>query len=202
MEPLDLVAVADRIGIVSFAISGVAVGIRAKLDLYGLIVLGLVTAIGGGFMRDIVISDIPRVLQTTDYLLFAIGATVVAISAGALGWTAPGPIMKAADSLGTGAFAATGALLSVEAGLDWPAGIILAVLTATGGGVIRDVLVGAIPHVLHRGLNATGSAVGGAVTLALVSTDVTVAALAGGVVGMLVTAAGHTERVRLPTLPG
>ena len=200
MDPLDLVAVADRIGIVAFAVSGVAVGIRARLDLYGLVVLGLVTAIGGGFMRDIVISDIPRVLQTTDYLLFAIGATVAGIVAGVLGWNAPGLAMKAAGSLGTGAFAVTGALLSLEAGLLWPAGIILAVLTATGGGVVRDILAGEIPQVLHKGLNATGSAAGGAVTLALASTDITIAALAGGIVGMVVTAAGHTERVRLPTI--
>lgn len=200
MDPLDLVAVADRIGIVAFAVSGVVVGIRAKLDLYGLVVLGLVTAIGGGFTRDIVIGDIPRVLQTTDYLLFAIGATVIGIIGGALKLTAPEPIMKAADALGTGAFAATGALLSREAGLEWPAGVILAVLTATGGGLIRDVLAGEIPQVLHRGLNATGSAIGGAVTLALAPTDVTAAALAGGIVALVITAAGHTERVRLPKI--
>ncbi len=200
MDPLDLVAVADRIGIVAFAVSGVAVGIRAKLDLYGLIALGLVTAIGGGVTRDIVIGDIPRSFVTTDYLLFAMGATLAGILARALGWDAPGLAMKVADSLGTGAFAATGALLAWGAGLDWPAGIILAVLTATGGGVLRDVLAGEIPQVLHRGLNATGSAIGGGVTLLIVGTDPTIAALAGGTVGMFVTAAGHTERVRLPKI--
>ncbi|MCA9851351.1 MAG: TRIC cation channel family protein, partial [Dehalococcoidia bacterium] len=51
MDAFDLVLAADRIGIVAFAISGVAVGIRAKLDLYGLAALGLATAIGGGVIR-------------------------------------------------------------------------------------------------------------------------------------------------------
>ncbi|MCA9856957.1 MAG: TRIC cation channel family protein, partial [Dehalococcoidia bacterium] len=59
MDAFDLVLAADRIGIVAFAISGVAVGIRAKLDLYGLAALGLATAIGGGVIRDVVIGDVP-----------------------------------------------------------------------------------------------------------------------------------------------
>ena len=201
MDALDLVLVADRIGIVAFAISGVAVGIRAKLDLYGLAALGLATAIGGGTMRDVVIGDVPRVFENTDYLLFALAATAVAIAAGALGWRAPGPILKTADAIGTGAFAPTGALLAFEAGLDWPAAMILAILTATGGGVTRDLMVREVPWVLHRGLNASASALGGLITFALAE-DATVALLVGGTIAMTITALGHTERVHLPSLRG
>jgi uncharacterized membrane protein YeiH len=199
MEPLDLITAADRIGIVAFAIAGVAVGIRARMDLYGLIAMGLVSAIGGGVTRDVVIGDMPRAFVTTDYLLFAMAGTGIGIVAGALGWRAPGPVMQAADAVGTGAFAATGALLAHSAGLEWPAGIILAILTATGGGVIRDVLATQVPQVLHAGLNATASAIGGGVTLLLIATP-TEAALAGGVVATTVTALGHTGWVRMPRL--
>lgn len=197
MDALDLVLAADRIGIVAFAISGVAVGIRSKLDLYGLAALGLVTAVGGGIIRDVVIGDVPRVFENTDYLLFALAATAGAITAGALGWDAPGPVLKTADAIGTGAFAPTGALLAFEAGLDWPAAAILAILTATGGGVIRDVMVREVPWVLRKGLNASASAIGGLVTFALVD-DPTVALLVGGVIAMVVTGLGHTDRVSLP----
>ncbi len=197
MDALNLVLAADRIGIVAFAISGVAVGIRSKLDLYGLAALGLVTAVGGGIIRDVVIGDVPRVFENTDYLLFALAATAGAIAAGALGWDAPGPVLKTADAIGTGAFAPTGALLAYEAGLDWPAAAILAILTATGGGVVRDVMVREVPWVLRKGLNASASAIGGLVTFALVD-DPTVALLVGGAIAMVVTGLGHTDRVSLP----
>ncbi|MEX1022922.1 MAG: TRIC cation channel family protein [Dehalococcoidia bacterium] len=199
MDALDLVLAADRIGIVAFAVSGVAVGIRARMDLYGLLALGIVTAIGGGVTRDVVIGDIPRVFQNVDYLLFAVGATTLAVGAGALGWRAPGAILKAADAIGTGAFAPTGALLAHEAGLAWPAAIILAILTATGGGILRDVLATQSPQVLHAGLNATASILGGAVTVLLIA-DPTLAVVSGGLVAAGVTALGHTGWVSLPRL--
>jgi uncharacterized membrane protein YeiH len=197
MDPLALVLTADRIGIIAFAISGVAVGVRAKLDLYGLAALGLSTAIGGGVIRDVVIGDIPRVFVNTDYLLFAFGATGAAVASVGLRWTTPGPVLKVADSIGTAAFAPTGALLAYDAGLDWPAAMILAVLTATGGGVIRDVLARELPWVLHRGLNASASIAGGLVTFFLMSSP-TAALLVGGAVTLVITLLGHTERVRLP----
>ncbi|MCK9486159.1 MAG: TRIC cation channel family protein [Dehalococcoidia bacterium] len=199
MDPLDLVLAADRVGIVAFAISGVAVGLRARMDLYGLALLGMITALGGGVTRDVVIDDIPRVFQNIDYLYFAAGATALAVLAGALGWRAPGPILKTADALGTGAFAPTGALLAYEAGLEWPAAIILAILTATGGGIVRDVLATEVPSVLHTGLNATASILGGGVTVLLID-DPTVALLAGGAVAATVTGLGHLGWVRMPRL--
>ena len=199
MEPLDLVLAADRIGIIAFAISGVAVGVRAKLDLYGLAALGLSTAIGGGVIRDVVIGDIPRVFVNTDYLLFAFGSTAAAVAGAGMSFSTPGPVLKAADSIGTAAFAPTGALLAFDAGLEWPAAIILALLTATGGGVIRDVLARELPWVLHRGLNASASVAGGLATFLLMD-DPTLALLVGGFITLAITLVGHTERVRLPVL--
>ncbi len=197
MDLLALVAAADRIGIVAFALSGVAVGMRARMDLFGLAALGLVTAIGGGVMRDVVIGDVPRAFVTTDYLLFAIGATVVGILAGARGWESPEVIHRAADAVGTGAFGATGALLAAQAGLDWPAALLLAILTATGGGVIRDLLSDQVPRVLHSEMNATAAACGGIVTFILRG-DPTLAAVAGGAVGAVISGLGHTGLLRLP----
>ncbi len=201
MDALALAAIADRVGIVAFAISGVAVGRRAGMDLFGLATLGLVAAIGGGIMRDVLIGDVPRALVNTDYLLYAAASVAGAIAFGAYGGRLPVAILDIADAVGTGAFAATGALLATEAGLDWPAAILLAILTATGGGVLRDVLATRLPHVLQAELNATASALGGGLAFIL-RADPTVAALAGSLVATTISIVGHRGWMRLPRLSG
>ena len=201
MDAATLVAIADRVGIVAFAVSGVAVGRRAGMDLFGLATLGLVTAIGGGIMRDVLIGDVPRAIANTDYLLYAAGAAAAAIGFGAAGGRLPVSVLDVADAIGTGAFAATGALLATEAGLDWPAAILLAILTATGGGVLRDLLATRLPHVLQAELNATASALGGGLAFVLRS-DPTAAAVAGSLVAMTISIVGHRGWMRLPRLAG
>ena len=200
MTLLELVAAADRIGIAAFAISGVAVGFRARMDIFGLIALGLVTAVGGGVIRDVVIGDVPRVFIADDYLVIAVVSSLVAIGAGAAGWKAPDAVMKAADAIGTGAFATAGALIAWDANLNWAAAVILAVLTATGGGVLRDVLASNVPRVLHSEMNATGAVAGGALTYVLAeqAIDVAWATAAGALLAAAVAAFGHTGLLRLP----
>lgn len=191
---------ADRLGIIAFAISGVAVGIRARLDIIGLLTLGLVTAIGGGVARDVILGDIPRTLLATDYLLYAVGTSALGIVASWLGWTAPGPIMRTADAVGTGAFAVTGALLAREAGLEWAAGVVLAIVTATGGGILRDVLASEVPRVLQAELNATAAAAGGLVAVLIAPERLDVASVAGAAVAAVISGAGHAGIIRLPSL--
>lgn len=69
LDPADLVLIFDRIGIVAFAISGVQVGARRNLDVFGLLIMGLVTATGGGVMRDVVLGRLPLLFDREDYLL-------------------------------------------------------------------------------------------------------------------------------------
>jgi uncharacterized membrane protein YeiH len=196
-----LVGLADRIGIVAFAVSGVAVGLRRRMDLYGLLALGITTAIGGGTVRDLLLSEVPRALVRTDYLLFAAGASALAIGAAALGWRWPDPLLGVADAVGTGAFAVTGALLGREAGVAWPAIAVLAVLTATGGGVLRDLLANRVPVVLRTELNATAAALGGLTAYALDGVvDPGAAVLAGSTLAAVLSGAGRAGVGRLPRL--
>jgi uncharacterized membrane protein YeiH len=196
-----LVGLADRIGIVAFAVSGVAVGLRRRMDLYGLLALGVTTAIGGGVVRDLLLSEIPRTLIRTDYLLFAVGASGLAVGAAALGWRWPDPLLGAADAIGTGAFAVTGALLGREAGVAWPAIAVLAVLTATGGGVLRDLLANRVPVVLRTELNATAAALGGLAAYFLDSAiEARAAVLVGATLAAALSAAGRAGIGRLPRL--
>ncbi len=175
----DLVTLFDRIGIVAFAISGVEVGVRRRLDVFGLLVMGVVTATGGGLMRDLVLARLPFVIDREDYLLWAFGASAVAI---AIAWgerTIPRPLLAAADAVGLGAFAAAGALVGISADLGLPAVILLAILTATGGGVVRDLLAARVPLVLRAEVNASAAAVGGLVVWLIEPASTEAAALTG-----------------------
>ncbi|MEX1104195.1 MAG: TRIC cation channel family protein, partial [Dehalococcoidia bacterium] len=113
----DLVTLFDRIGIVAFAISGVEVGVRKRFDAFGLLTMGVVTATGGGLMRDLVLNRTPFVIEHEDYLLWAVGASIAAI---AIAWNErriPWQLLAAADAVGLGAFAAAGALAGIGADL-------------------------------------------------------------------------------------
>ncbi|MDE2641081.1 MAG: TRIC cation channel family protein [Chloroflexota bacterium] len=203
MDLAELVLLADRIGIVAFAIAGVAVGVRRRMDLFGLLAIGMLAAIGGGAVRDVLLGDLPRALTRTDYLAFAAGAAVLAIVAAWLGWRWPDRLLALADAIGTGAFAVAGALLAREAGLDWPAAVVLAILTATGGAILRDVLANRIPMAFRTDLNATAAGVGGLVAFFVAGEDEAVAAAAGAGLTAVLSLAGYAGLIRLPRMgPG
>ncbi|MGE5595917.1 MAG: trimeric intracellular cation channel family protein, partial [Hyphomicrobiales bacterium] len=161
LDIADLVPALDRIGIVAFALSGVQVGARRHLDVFGLLVMGVVTATGGGLVRDALLVRVPFVLAHDDYLLWAVLSSAVAIAIIWAGRTMPGWIVALADAAGLGAFAAAGALAAIHADLELPAVLILAIVTATGGGVIRDLLADRVPLVLRSEVNATAAVLGG-----------------------------------------
>lgn len=200
MDLAELVLLADRVGIVAFAIAGVAVGVRRRMDLFGLLAIGMLAAIGGGAVRDVLLGDLPRALTRTDYLAFAAGAAVLAIVAAALGWRWPDRLLALADAVGTGAFAVAGALLAREAGLDWPAAVVLAILTATGGAILRDVLANRIPTTFRTDLNATAAGVGGLVAFFVAGEDEAVAAAAGAGLTAVLSLAGYAGLLRLPRM--
>jgi uncharacterized membrane protein YeiH len=157
----DIIGVLDRAGLVAFAVGGVEVGFRRRFDLFGLLVMGVVAATGGGVMRDVVLNRTPLVLDRPDYILWPIVASVVAI---AFLWRRrrpPRTILAVVEAAGSGAFAVAGALAAIGADLPVTAVVLLAMLTATGGGVIRDVLADRIPQVLVVEVSATAAGLGG-----------------------------------------
>lgn len=190
-ELTDVVQIFDRIGIVAFALSGVEVGVRRRLDVFGLLVMGVVAATGGGLIRDLILARLPFVVEHWDYLLWAAGSASAAI---VVVWTnrrLPRALIAVADALGLGAFAVAGALAAIGADLAVPAVVLLAIVTAVGGGVIRDLLADRVPLVLRSEVNATAAAIGGLVVWALEPASLELAALAG---------LGATALVRVATL--
>ncbi|MEO9255259.1 MAG: TRIC cation channel family protein [Tepidiformaceae bacterium] len=197
----ELVGILDRVGIVAFAFSGVEVGARRRLDLFGLLVMGIVTATGGGLMRDIVIGRVPFVIERWDYLLWAIAASVVAIAFVLAHRHIPKPLLAVADAGGLGAFAAAGAFAGIHADLPVTAVVVLAIVTATGGGVLRDLLADRVPLVLRAEVNATAAALGGLAVWLLDPVSTGGAALVGLALAASVRVVGIALDLHLP-IPG
>lgn len=192
ISPGTLVGIFDRVGIVAFAYSGVAVGMRRNLDIFGLVVLGVVTCLGGGAVRDLLLDRTPLVLVREDYLALAVGSSVVAVLLISRSQVPLDGVLLVCRAVGLGAFTSAGALAAMSANLGLPAVLILAVVTATGGGVIRDVLADDVPAVLRAEINATAALGGGAIVWTLHRADPAWAALTAALaVALGVVAAGR-----------
>ena len=145
----------DIVGVFAFGLSGGLVAVRKRLDLFGVLVLAGATALGGGVLRDLLIGAIPPV-GISDWRLIA-----AALTAGLVTFVYhPGVerlsrLVKVLDAVGLAVFAVGGALIALAMpGIPPLAAIIVGTLTAVGGGVLRDVLVGQVPEVLRRELYA------------------------------------------------
>ncbi|PYE54523.1 putative membrane protein YeiH [Deinococcus yavapaiensis KR-236] len=161
--------VLDLVGIFAFSLSGALVGVRKRFDLFGVVVLGCVTAVGGGSIRDALTGTVPPVyLRDETYLWVAILGAVVGF--------AFGPrlerfdrTLSVFDTLGLALFAVSGALGGLALGFG-PLGVIfVGALSGVGGGVIRDVLARETPQILYRHdqLYATAAAAGALVVYLL-----------------------------------
>jgi len=196
----ELVNIAEQIGIVTFAFSGVAVGIKAKMDIFGIMVLGFVTALGGGLIRDVLLNDVPIALTSNLYFILTLISTGFAITLLPLKVSIGNSVIHAADAIGTGAFAVTGVMIGSNEMFSWAPCLALGMVTATGGGILRDILASRIPKVLSTQLNATGSLIGGSVTWLLIPHDLELAVLAGAVCTAVIVWVGHKGWLSMPSL--
>jgi uncharacterized membrane protein YeiH len=157
-------AAMNAVGTVAFAVAGASKGIDTDLDYLGISVLGIVTALGGGITRDLLVGRIPVALTTEADMTLALAGVLVAIGLARVerGDFSESPLLTIPDAVGLAAFAATGAIVGSDVGLS-PFGVVIcATLTGTGGGVIRDLLAQEIPSILHEDFYATCALVGGA----------------------------------------
>jgi len=166
--PVDVPALAlalDLLGTFVFGLSGGTLAVRRGLDLVGVLALSVAAALAGGMLRDVLLGATPvAALADARYLLAALGAGLVAFLATPLVQRLGKPVM-AFDALGLGLFAVTGCRKALAYGLDPPAALLLGVLTAVGGGVVRDLLVAEVPRVLREEVYALAALVGAAVVV-------------------------------------
>lgn len=171
-EPAVLLAL-DLCGTFAFGLNGALTAVRAtRLDVVGVVVLGMITALGGGIIRDVLIDALPPA-TLLDWRYYTL-----AIAGGLIAFALSRHLRKLEraitvfDAIGLSTFSVIGASTALNAGLGVAPAILLGAITAVGGGTLRDTLMGQIPSVLRTGLYAVPALMGAAVTVTAVETGV------------------------------
>lgn len=170
-----LLLIFELLGVVAFALSGAMIGLQKKMDIFGITTLGLITAVGGGVIRDVVLGNTPP--ETFKNPIYGIVAIVTSI------FVFIPKIRKIfdlrphffetlilfMDSLGLSVFTVVGIRTAVELNNDFNIYLLIfvALITGTGGGVLRDVLAGSRPYIFVKHFYATASLIGAAVCIGL-----------------------------------
>lgn len=171
MNPIDhqaaIIYFLDLLGTVAFAASGALAGVRRRMDLLGVIVLGIVTATGGGVMRDVLLNDTPPFCFKNElYLYLAVAASVVVFLT-PRSFERMNRAMLLLDALGLGTFLVIGTSKALSFHLGYLGAVIMGVMTATCGGLVRDLLSNEIPLILQREIYASACVVGGSLLFCL-----------------------------------
>lgn len=151
----------DLLGTVAFAISGVLVAMEKRLDMFGVLIIAFVTAVGGGTLRDLLIGNTPVAwMQEATYIITIVGTVILAIT-----FREKIKYLRKSlflfDTLGIGLYTMVGIEKGLNAELLPVMCIILGTITASFGGVIRDILCNEIPVIFHKEIYATACVVGG-----------------------------------------
>ncbi len=166
------ILIIELIGIIAFAISGAMIALKKNFDLFGIIVLGVITAVGGGAIRDIILGIYPPVMFTNSIYVFTAFATSCFVFLAAMlvkkqykkNRKMFMDIVNFFDAIGLGIFVITGTNTALVNGHVDNAflAIFVGVVTGIGGGMLRDILAGKIPFVLYKDVYASAAIVGSA----------------------------------------
>ncbi len=164
----NTIHILDLVGTAVFAITGALAAGRKRMDIFGVVVLGCVTALGGGTLRDIILGAYPIFwISNTGYLgaatIAAIGTFITARY-----WKLPTTLLMYGDAVGLAVFTVIGFQKGLQATHEFSIGIVMGVTTGVVGGIIRDLLSGEIPLILRREIYASASLCG-ALLLAILS---------------------------------
>jgi uncharacterized membrane protein YeiH len=158
----------DLTGTFAFALNGALTALRvARLDIVGVVTLGMITAIGGGIIRDVMLGSLPpATFRDWRYLAVAVAGGLIAFMFGRHLDRLTRPI-TVLDAAGLSLFAVTGANKALLLGVGPAQAVILGAITGVGGGTLRDVLIRQIPSVLSSGLYAIPALLGATATVGL-----------------------------------
>ncbi len=160
----------ELMGTVAFAASGAMTGINCRMDAFGVCVLGVITAVGGGMTRDVILGNVPGALTRPVYVIAAM-VTAVAVFAvvyfkknlfqGSIG-VLYDRIMLIMDSIGLGIFTVMGVMTGISQGYIENTFLltVLGTLTGVGGGLVRDMMAGQPPYIFVKHIYACASVAG------------------------------------------
>lgn len=156
---MSIITVLDLIGVFVFAMSGILAASEKKLDLFGAIIIAFVTALGGGTLRDLLMNtEIGWVANTTSIYVVISAAVLTLIFRQKLKYLRKTIFLF--DSMGIGIFTIIGVQKAISFDMPIEIAIILGVMTATFGGVIRDILCNEIPLIFRKEIYATACIAG------------------------------------------
>lgn len=172
----------EIVGTIAFASSGALVGIRKNMDILGVNILGITTAVGGGIIRDVILGiHPPKMFANPVYALCAIIIscilfTIVYFHKEFLSGRFMNQYERAMnlfDAIGLGIFTATGINTAIEVNLgdNWFLLIFVGVLTGVGGGILRDIMAKNMPVILAKQVYASASILGAVVYILLLKTS-------------------------------
>lgn len=157
----------DMFGVAVFAVSGALAAGRKSMDVFGVMVISIVTAIGGGTIRDVLLDNRPVFwLDDTNYLLVILAAASLTLVYTRF-LRPPQNSLQIADAFGLALFTIVGARIAQESGVPDLIVVVMGAITGSAGGLLRDVLCAEIPLILRRDIYATASIAGGAIYVLL-----------------------------------
>lgn len=157
--------VVDLLGVFFFAVSGSLLAVRREFDIVGSLLLGTCVGLGGGILRDVILADgVPRAFGSPVYLVPPVVAALVVYFFAHVVQRFH-DVLLTFDAAGMALFSVTGTLISLGAGMNPAAAAILGMVTAVGGGVLRDVVANDVPQIFRaRGLYAIPALLGAGLT--------------------------------------
>ena len=191
----------DAAGVFVFAVSGALTASRKQLDIVGFLFVATVTGIGGGTLRDVLLGRDPVFGIGQPAYLYVTAAAPALVYFTAHLVERRYALLLWADAVGLALFAVLGARIALEVGTGATVAVVMGVLTACMGGVIRDVLCGERPLILAKEIYATAAIAGAAVTVGLLAIPIPpiVAEAAGIATAFVIRAAGIAFKLAVPT---
>jgi len=154
-----------------FGIEGAAAAAHAGLDLLGVVAVGFIVALAGGIIRDVLLGDLPpAALRSPSRIITALSAAIGTFVVIGLIDSIPALLLTTLDAIGLALFAVTGAQKAYERGANLWVTTILGGVTATGGGVVRDIILQRTPFVFSESIYATAALAGALVVGILLRT--------------------------------
>ena len=200
---MNLINIIDYAGTFAFAISGIRLASAKQFDWFGAYVVGLVTAIGGGTARDLLLDVTPFWMMQPSYLVVTGVALVFVIAFGK-------QLIKLSntffifDAVGLGLFVVVGIEKSLDAGFPFWVAILMGMITGSTGGIVRDVLINEVPLIFRKDIYALACVVGGLVYYMCMKSgvDVMITQIVSAASVILTRVLAVRYHVSLPVLKG
>ncbi len=156
---MDFLEVCELVGVAAFAASGAITAIEKKLDVFGIVVLAFLTAVGGGVLRDVIMDrGVPVFFSNYRYTAIILATSVVMmLLRDRVRWSFPFVVI---DTLGLAVFTVVAGVKAIDSGMNLLAFLFVSVITGIGGGLMRDIIVREIPLILRKEVYATAVLIG------------------------------------------